>query len=72
MKEIFIKTQKTARIFSKNSENKEATEVVIALHGYAQLASFFIQKFDFLSTTYFQFLESKSSLIDHLLPYLYF
>jgi len=51
MKEIFIKTQKTARIFSKNSENKEAREVVIALHGYAQLASFFIQKFDFLSIT---------------------
>ncbi len=48
MKEIFIKTQKTARVFSKNSENKKAKDVVIALHGYAQLASFFLKKFDFL------------------------
>lgn len=51
MKEIFIKTQKTARVFSENSENKEAEEVVIALHGYAQLASFFIKKFSFLKET---------------------
>lgn len=48
MKEIFIKTQKTARVFSQNSENSEATEVIIALHGYAQLASFFLKKFNFL------------------------
>ncbi len=49
MKEIFIKTQKTARVFSENCENKEADEVVIALHGYAELASFFIRKFSFLN-----------------------
>jgi predicted esterase len=51
MKEIFIKTQKTARVFSENSENKEVEEVVIALHGYAQLASFFIKNFSFLKET---------------------
>lgn len=51
MKEIFIKTQKTARVFSENSENKKAEEVVIALHGYAQLPSFFIRKFSEIASS---------------------
>ena len=49
MNEINIKTEKTARIYFSNSLTNKTKEVVIAFHGYAQLAKYFIKKFDGIS-----------------------
>ena len=49
MNEINIKTEKTARIYLSNSLTNKTKEVVIAFHGYAQLAQYFIKKFEVIS-----------------------
>jgi predicted esterase len=49
MKKINIKTTKTARYFILGNLSDSTEEVLIVLHGYAQLAHYFIKKFNFLS-----------------------
>lgn len=48
----FIKSTKTFRYFTIGDPNK-AKRLLYVLHGYAQLAEFFIKKFDTLSEEYF-------------------
>lgn len=45
-KEVFIKTTKTARITVLKNENSPNTSLLIALHGYGQLSTFFARKFE--------------------------
>lgn len=45
-----IEVVKTARYVSMGPPITEAKDLLIALHGYGQLPSFFIQKFEFLAT----------------------
>ena len=45
MQEIKIKTPKTARIYVSGNITEKTEEIVIAIHGYAQLGKFFIKKF---------------------------
>lgn len=46
MKEGFIRTQKTARYFTLGELSTHTTEIWIVLHGYAQLASDFLEPFE--------------------------
>lgn len=46
MNEINIKTEKSARIYLSNSLTDKTKEIVVIFHGYAQLAKYFIKKFD--------------------------
>lgn len=46
-----FKTQKTARYFSLG--DPESSKILYVLHGYGQLASYFIEKFNDLSKEYF-------------------
>ena len=50
MKEIRVKTQKTARVYFSNEITDKTKEVIIACHGYAQLGKYFIRKFDCISS----------------------
>jgi predicted esterase len=43
-----IPVQKTAHVFTSGSLEGNADYLIIACHGYGQLAKFFIRKFDFL------------------------
>ncbi len=49
MKEIQIETTKTARIYLEGNLNEKTDEVLVVLHGYAQLAQFFIKRFESIS-----------------------
>ena len=51
MKEHSIKIEKTAHYYSIGELNKQTNELWIVCHGYGQLASFFIDKFQCLKKT---------------------
>ncbi|MEZ4949401.1 MAG: hypothetical protein R2879_12040 [Saprospiraceae bacterium] len=44
-----IKVEKTAHVFTRGSKDGSASCLIIAFHGYGQLAKYFLRKFDFLS-----------------------
>lgn len=46
MKEINIKTKKSARIYFSDEITEKTKEVIVACHGYAQLGKYFIKNFD--------------------------
>ena len=48
MKQHHISVEKTARYFTLGELNQNTKRVIIVLHGYAQLANFFIKKFECL------------------------
>ncbi|MEN8928912.1 MAG: hypothetical protein ABF242_08980 [Flavobacteriales bacterium] len=50
MKEIKIKTPRTARLYVTHEITENTEEVIIACHGYAQLGKYFIKKFDKISS----------------------
>lgn len=50
MQKHIFKTEKTTRYFSLGNLNKQTEQVWIVLHGYGQLAQFFIKKFEILAT----------------------
>ena len=50
MKKNEIKVAKTARYYTLN-ENRNIDTILYVLHGYAQLASKFIEEFDYLKNT---------------------
>ena len=50
MKELHIETKKTARVIVNGKLDESTKEIVIVLHGYAQLADYFIKKFDRIKT----------------------
>lgn len=51
MKEIHIPTTKTARYFQMGDFTEETERVIIACHGYAQLAEYFLKWFEGVDTS---------------------
>jgi len=50
MKELKIKTPKTARVYLSGEITGKTEEIVFAIHGYAQLGKYFIKKFDSIAS----------------------
>lgn len=50
MKEVIIRTQKSARVYFSTPITSKTKEVIIACHGYAQLGKYFMKKFEALSS----------------------
>lgn len=52
IEKIQVKVSKTARLIHLKSENKVNTKLLIALHGYGQLSTYFSKKFEEIHTDF--------------------